>query len=207
MKKIVLLGNGGHSKVIQAMIHRTNGYVLSGILDESIEKYYEDDNIFYDNTDNLVNYTHNYLFVIAIGDNSVRNTIIKSNNLTDDNFTSIIDANAIISPDVSIGTGTVIMPGVVINPGSTIGKHSIVNTRAVVEHDNTLGDFVHISPNATLAGTVNVKDFVHVGSGATVIPNSTIYQHSVIAAGAVVTEDIEENSLAVGVPAKIVKRS
>lgn len=206
MKKIILLGNGGHSKVIQAMIHRTNGYILAGILDESIEKYYEDNYVFYDNTNNLTSYKNDYLFVIAIGDNYIRDSIIKDNNLTDDNFTSIIDANAIIPPDVTIGTGTVIMPGVVINPGSTIGKHSIINTRAVVEHDNTLGDYVHISPNATLAGTVTVKDFVHVGSGATVIPNSTIYQNSIIAAGAVVTEDIEENSLAVGVPAKIVKR-
>ena len=207
MKKIILIGNGGHGRVIQAIIHRTEGYELAGILDEAIEGYYEKDSIFYDSLDNLSNYIKDYLFVIAIGDNSVRNSIIESNNLTDDNFTSIIDANAIIPSDVSIGTGTVVMPGVVINPGSTIGKHSIVNTRAVVEHDNTLGDFVHISPNATLAGTVTVKDFVHVGSGATIIPNSTIHQHSVIAAGAVVTEDIEENSLAVGVPAKIVKRS
>lgn len=205
MKKIVLLGNGGHSKVIQAMIYRTNGYVLAGILDESIEKYYEDDNVFYDNTVNLESYRNDYLLVIAIGDNYVRDSIIKDNNLTDDNFTSIIDANAIIPQDVNVGTGTVIMPGVVINPGSTIGKHSIINTRAVVEHDNTLGDYVHISPNATLAGTVTVKDFVHVGSGAIVIPNRTVNQNSIIGAGAVVTKDIEENSLAVGVPAKIVK--
>lgn len=206
MKKIVLIGNGGHSKVIQAMVHRTEGYELAGILDDSIAKYYKDNNVFYDNTDNLAKYKDCYSFVIAIGDNYIRESLIKDKNLTDDNFTSIIDANAIIPPDVTIGTGTVIMPGVVINPGSTIGKHSIVNTRAVVEHDNTLGDFVHISPNVTLAGTVNVKDFVHVGSGATVIPNRTVNQNSVIGAGAVVTKDIEENSLAVGVPAKIVKR-
>lgn len=206
MKKIVLLGNGGHSKVIQAMIHRTDGYILAGILDQAIESYYETNNVFYDNTDSLSNYINDYLFVIAIGDNYIRDSIIKRHNLNENNFTSIIDANAIITPDISIGTGTVVMPGVVINPGSTIGKHSIVNTRAVVEHDNTLGDFVHISPNATLAGTVTVKDFVHVGSGATVIPNKTVHQHSVIGAGAVVTEDIDENSVAVGVPAEIVKR-
>lgn len=206
MKKIVLIGNGGHSKVIQAMIHRTNGYLLRGILDDAIENYHEKNNIFYDNIENLSKYKSEYLLVIAIGDNYIRHSIVKDNNLKDENFTSIIDANAIIPPDVIIGRGTVIMPGVVVNPGSTIGKHSIVNTRAVVEHDNILGDFVHISPSATLAGTVTIKDFVHIGSGATVIPNRTINQNSVISAGAVVTKDIEENSLAVGVPAKIVKR-
>ena len=206
MKKIVLIGNGGHSKVIQAMIHRTDGYMLSGILDQSIEEYFVFEEVFYDTTGNISKYINDYVFVIAIGDNDIRHSIIERNNLKDDNFTSIIDTNAIIPPDVTIGTGTVIMPGVVINPGSTIGKHSIVNTRAVVEHDNILGDFVHISPNATLAGTVTVNDFVHVGSGAIVIPNRTVNQNSVIGAGAVVTKDIEENSLAVGVPAKIVKR-
>lgn len=206
MKKIILIGNGGHSKVLQAMIHRTNNYVLAGVLDQTIMSYHKDNNILYDNIDNLSYYKNDYLFVIAIGDNYFRSAIVKDNNLTDDNFTSIIDINAIISPDVSIGVGTVVMPGAVINPGSIIGKHSIVNTSAVVEHDNILGDFVHISPSATLAGTVTVKDFVHIGSGATVIPNTTVYQHSIIGAGAVVTNDIEEKSLAVGVPAKIVKR-
>src|SRR5699024_10464347 len=115
MKSIVLIGNGGHSRVIQAMIHRTDGYVLSGILDQAIEGYHEIDNVFYDTTDNISSYKDDYLLVIAIGDNYVRHSMVKDHNLTDDNFTSIIDANAIIPPDVIIGTGTVIMPGVVIN--------------------------------------------------------------------------------------------
>lgn len=206
MKKIILIGNGGHSKVIQAMIYRTKGYLLAGILDQSIENYHQKNNVFYDNTDNLASYIDKYLFVIAIGNDNVRKSMIDNNNLSEDDFTSIIDTTAIIAPDVVIGNGTVVMPGVVINPGTSIGKHSIINTRAVVEHDNTIGDFVHISPNATLTGTVTIKDFVHVGASATVIPNKTIFQNSIIGAGTVVTEDIEQNSLAVGVPAKVVKR-
>lgn len=53
MKNIVLIGNGGHSSVIQAMINRTEGYELAGILDEAIESYYEEGSIFYDSLDKL----------------------------------------------------------------------------------------------------------------------------------------------------------
>ena len=194
MKKIVLIGNGGHSKVIQAMINRTDDYKLCGILDQTITEFNIVEEIFYDNTDNIEKYKNDFYFVIAIGDNKIRKSIIDDNGLNDDNFTSIIDKHAIVGPDVNIKTGTVVMPGVVINPGTTIGKHSILNTKSVVEHDNTIGDFVHISPNATLAGTVTIKDFTHIGSGATVIPNTIVNNNSIVGAGAV------------GVPAKIIKR-
>lgn len=206
MKKIILIGNGGHSKVIQSMIARTDGYVLKGILDSTINEYYEGDDVFYDSTDHITKYKDDNYFVIAIGENTTRQNIIEQNGLKDENFTSIIDDHAIVSTDVNIGVGTVVMPGVVINPGTDIGKHTIINTRAVVEHDNEVGDFVHVSPNATLAGTVTVKDLAHIGAGATVIPNTTVNQNTIVGAGAVVTSDLEENVLAVGVPAKIIKR-
>ncbi|WP_017548156.1 acetyltransferase [Salinicoccus carnicancri] len=206
MTEIVLIGNGGHSKVIQAMIERTDEYVLRGILDDSIEKYTETNGVFYDNSNTIEDYKGNYSFVVAIGDNETRKNVIEKSTLTDNDFVSVLDTTSIISPDVQIGVGTVIMPGAVVNPGAKIGKHSIINTRAVVEHDNTIDDFVHISPGATLAGTVTVKEATHVGAGSTVIPNTTIHQNTVIGAGSVVTHDIQHNSVVVGVPAKVIKR-
>lgn len=206
MKKIIVIGNGGHSRVIKEMIMKNKEYKLIGILDQAFETSYEKNSLFYDNIHNISAYKEEGYFVLAIGDNKTRKKIIEENNLTDKNFISVIDSTAIIASDVSIDVGAVIMPGVVINTGVIIGKHSIINTRAVVEHDNTIGDFVHISPSATLAGTVNVHDFTHIGAGATVIPNKTIYENVSVGAGAVVAEDIEKNTVVVGVPAKIVRR-
>lgn len=206
MKKVILIGNGGHSRVIQEMIRKSNEYELVGILDQSLEAYYEEDSIFHDHTDNLSYYKDQAYFVIAVGDNKLRKKIVKEHDLTNDDFISIIDTSAIIASDVSIGVGTVVMPGVVINPGTIIGNHSIINTRAVVEHDNVIENFVHISPNATLAGTVRVRNLSHIGAGAVVIPNKTVQENVSVGAGAVVVEDAERNTVIVGVPAKIVKR-
>ncbi|WP_342388774.1 NeuD/PglB/VioB family sugar acetyltransferase [Salinicoccus bachuensis] len=206
MKKVILIGNGGHSRVIQEMINKNNAYELIGILDQSVESFYKEESVIYDNTDNLSYYKQEASFVLAIGDNKTRKKIMKENNLEPENFATIIDPSAIVATDVSIGAGTVVMPGAVINTGTIIGNHTIINTRAVVEHDNVIEDFVHISPNATLTGTVRVRNFSHIGAGAIVIPNKTIYENVSVGAGAVVVEDAEKNTVIVGVPAKIIKR-
>jgi acetyltransferase EpsM len=206
MKKVILIGNGGHSRVIQEMLRRSDEYKLIGILDQSVKTSYEEESVFHDTTDNLSRYKDEAYFVVAIGDNKVRRKIVIDNNLEDGDFINIVDHSAIIASDVSIGVGTVVMPGAVINSGTKIGNHSIINTRSVVEHDNIIEDFVHISPNATLAGTVRVRNFSQIGAGAVVIPNRTIYENVSVGAGAVVVEDAERNTVIVGVPAKIIER-
>ena len=53
---------------------------------------------------------------------------------------------------------------------------------------------------------VIIGDDVWIGANAVILPGVRIGDHSIIGAGAVVTKDIPENSIAVGVPAKVIKR-
>jgi acetyltransferase-like isoleucine patch superfamily enzyme len=55
------------------------------------------------------------------------------------------------------------------------------------------------------SGKVIIKDGAHIGIGAIIMPGVTIGDGAVIGAGAVVTKDIPPYSLAIGVPAKVVK--
>lgn len=55
------------------------------------------------------------------------------------------------------------------------------------------------------SGRVVIKDGAHIGIGAIIMPGVTIGEGAVIGAGAVVTRDIPAYSLAVGVPARVVK--
>ena len=206
MKKVVIIGNGGHAKVIKDIISRKKGIVLYAMLDDSITHKYESDNIIYDSLNNLNDYLHAKL-IIAIGNNKVREKIVKRFNLHDYNFLSIIDGSAIISLSAKIAVGTVVMPNAIINSNAIIGKHSIINSGAIVEHDNEIGDYTHISPGAVLSGTVTVGEFTHIGSGSVVIPNINIGARCIIGAGSVVIKDIESNVTAVGNPARIIKRS
>ena len=75
-----------------------------------------------------------------------------------------------------------------------------------VDHDCVIGDFVHIAPGVNLAGNVSVGDGSMVGVGTSVIPGIRIGKNCIVGAGSVVIEDVPDNSVVVGSPARIVKK-
>ncbi len=140
--------------------------------------------------------------ILSIGNNETRKKIADVSSYT---YGKAIHPAAILSPDVFIGEGTVVMAASVINPGSRIGKHCIINTAAVIDHDVIIEDYVHVSPNATLAGSVTIKEGAWIGAAATIIQGITIGSWAVIGAGAVVINDVPDNAVVVGNPSRIIR--
>lgn len=205
--EIVMIGQGGHSKVIQDIILSNKEYEIVGYLDDRYEDITRVDNIYFgpiSTAYEMINDVNQIKFVIAIGNNKVRKKIAEKLSLPDNCYATLIHKTAVISPNAKIGNGTVVMPHAVINADTQIGNHSIINTGSIVEHDNILGDFVHISPHATLTGSIIIEEGVHIGAAATLIPSVKIGEWSVIGAGAVVINDIPPNCTAVGIPAKVI---
>ncbi|MFS0764132.1 acetyltransferase [Peribacillus phoenicis] len=206
--KIVLIGEGGHSKVIKDMIDRADGYELIGYLDDKYDGTIVKSHLFFaplSIVSDLLEQFKDIKFIVAIGNNHIRKKVVEELNIPDSYYVSVIHPSSIISPSIKIGVGTVVMPSTVINADAKIGRHSIINTASVIEHDSEIGDFVHISPHATLTGAVKVDEGTHVGAGSTLIPNVNIGEWSVIGAGATVINNIQSHSLAVGTPAKMKK--
>ncbi|MEH6947942.1 acetyltransferase [Bacillus sp. JJ634] len=203
---IVVVGEGGHSKVIKDIILSNSHYNIIGYLDDKYKEEINLEQVFYgplSMVSKLLEYYSEIKFIIAIGSNSVRKQIVEKLNLPDNYFLSIQHRSAIVSPLSQVGVGTVIMPNAVINADSMIGSHVIINTGAVVEHDNKIDNYAHISPNATLTGSVVIEEGVQVGAGATLIPSVHIGEWSIIGAGATVIHNIPSYSTAVGTPAKV----
>ena len=161
--ELIIIGAGGHSNVVEE-IAKLNGYKVRGFLDDSqsgaLGRLSDAEN--FKDCD----------FVIAIGNNCIREKIAKENKEL--NFVSLVHPKAVVSGNATIGDGTVVMAGAIINPDAKVGNHCIINTGAIVEHDNEIADFVHISPKATLCGTVRVGERTHVGAGVTVKNNINI---------------------------------
>lgn len=205
-KKVVIIGAGGHAKVIADIIKKSGDEII-GFLDDNKKK---GTNIIkeykvlgdFNNRFPLAIANSDYEFIIAIGDNKKREEISHSPNLK---FYTAIHPSAQMGLDVEIQEGTVIMANACINSSAKIGKHCIINTGAIIEHDNIIEDFVHISPNVALGGTVKIGKSTHVGIGSTIKNNITICENCKIGAGAVVVKDIKEEGTYVGVPAKGIK--
>ena len=208
-KNVIIMGAGGHSKVIADIIVKSQDNVL-GFLDDNIpintviikEKKLKvlgkiEDSIKIKEQNNDIE------FVIGIGNNKTRKAIAE--NYPDLNYYTAIHPSSQIALDVKIEDGTVIMANACINTSTTIGKHCIINTGAIIEHDNIIEDYVHISPNATLCGTVKIGELTHIGAGSTIKNNTKICSNCIIGAGAVVVKNIEEEGTYVGVPVKKIK--
>ena len=201
-KNVVIIGAGGHAKVIADIIVKSGDNII-GFLDDNIEK----DTIVIDkykvigdlnNRFPMSALNKDYEFVIAIGDNKKRKEIVE--NTPDMRFYTAKHPSIQIGLDVKIEEGTVVMANAVINPSAKIGKHCIINTGAIIEHDNIIEDYVHVSPNAALGGTVTVGECTHIGIGAVVKNNINICKNCTVGAGAVVVKDIEEKGKYIGIP-------
>lgn len=201
-KNVVIIGAGGHAKVI-ADIVKKSGDNLLGFLDDSKLTGEEFFDAFVLGTVDSYSEYPDAEFIIAIGNNSVREEI--SEKMPSVSFYTAIHPTAVIGEGVEIGAGTCVMANAVVNPDAVIGKHCIVNTASVIEHDNKISDFCHISPTAALAGTVTVGQRTHIGIGAKVKNNIDICSDVVVGAGGVVVKNITEAGTYVGVPARKVK--
>lgn len=203
---IAIIGKGGHSKVVQELINSDKTKKIVGFFDDNYLDFTVENNIYYGpilSATKMIEFFYDVKFIIAIGNNHIRERIFEKLNLPNHYYATLIHQSAVISPSTVIGNGTVVFANAVVNADTKIGSHSIINTSSIIEHDNFIGDFVHISPNATLTGSVEIKNGVHIGAGATIIPKVKVEEWSVVGAGATVIRNIPSNCTAVGVPAFI----
>ena len=201
MNRLVIIGAGGHGKVI-ADISMKCGYTDICFLDDHAVGMCMGFPIAGTSAELVLMNDGATDFVIAVGSNATRRKIAERFHV---NWVTLIHPSAWIAADVTIGQGTVVMAGAMINPSARVGAHCIINTGSIVEHDNVLEDYVHISPRAALAGTVRIGEETHVGIGAVVRNNITICSNCTIGAGAVVVKDITKSGTYIGVPARILE--
>lgn len=142
--------------------------------------------------------------VAAIGAPAARRAMVEK--WPGEHYATIQAETSYVDESTKIGSGVIISPRAVITTNVEIGNHTIVNVAATISHNCKLGEFVTVSPGAHIAGNVELGDGVFVGIGAIISNGIKVAAGSVIGAGAVVVKDIlEENSVAVGTPAKIIK--
>jgi len=151
--------------------------------------------------------THDSKFTIGIGNPILRKKIKDQFENIGGEFTSLISPFAKIGHYGNvIAKGCNIMTGSVITSNVKLHTGVLINLNCTIGHDSELGCFVELSPGVSISGNCNIGDYANIGTNATVLPNVTVGKNVVIGAGAVVTKDIPDNSVAVGIPAKIIKQ-
>lgn len=208
-KSIVIIGSGGHAKVMIDVIERQGVYEIAGLIDqyEPQGTYVYGYEVLGDEIYLLDHMDVIYGGIIAVGDNWTRAKLASliRRNCPQFRFISAVHPSSCVARGVQLGEGTVVMAGAIVNSDTVIGKHSILNTKCSVDHDCIIGDFVTIAPNATVCGDVTIGDYSIICLGAGIIHTKHIGSHTVIGAGSTVLNDIGSNQVAYGTPAKVIR--
>ena len=178
MKRIAIIGGGGHSKVLISIILKLDEFDIIGYIDQN-------DNgellgiPYLGNDDNFINNYNNKIKFVVLGVGQLetsesRRILVKKYKESNFMFLTLVSTTAIINRNVKIGIGTVVMDGVIINVDSKIGEYSIINTNSTIEHDCNIGNYVHVAPGVTMSGSVNINDNCLIGTGSNIIQGINI---------------------------------
>ncbi len=143
----LILGNGGHARVVKDLIEKKDGGII----------HVFNDDIVYDAC-----FEPGLPLMIAIGNNMVRKKIVAK---VKHPMPVLIHPSAQIAADVVLGEGTIILANAVIQAGAKIGKHCLINANVVIDHDVEVGDFVNIYPNVYIGGAATVGDLISIDPG------------------------------------------
>lgn len=209
LKPLVIIGAGGLGREIAWLVEDINrqkpewdfiGFVDDGVQGNTIEGY-----PILGSTDILSNVSPKPWAIVAIADSHIRKEITHRLQANKIETATLIHPSVSMSDFVKIGAGSIIGSGAIITTNVTLGQASIINLGCFIGHDTILGNFVSLMPAANLAGEVRVGEGCYFGLNSCVINRRSIGEWSIIGAGAAVVNDIPAHSVAVGVPAKVIK--
>ena len=188
MKKIYLIGGGGHCLSVIDVIEAQKKYEIKGIFDQSIPTgglihgypALGDDQI----ARKYIQSEHSFILTVGqIVKSEMRRTLFALYSSWGAEWATIISPLAYVSPRASVGSGTVVMHGSIVNAGAQIGQNCILNTNSLVEHGAKIGNHCHVSTGSIVNGDATLGDGVFLGSNGTIVQARTIDQNQFIQAG------------------------
>jgi sugar O-acyltransferase (sialic acid O-acetyltransferase NeuD family) len=201
---VVVLGAGGHASVVVATLQAA-GIPIAAAYDDDPSKHGQQLlGVDIRGPLSLVEPNQRTRALIALGDSRLRRDVAEYHAL---DWIRVVHPRATVHESATLGGGTIVCASATIQPNCAIGRHAIVNTSASIDHDCRIGDFAHVGPGAVLAGGVTVGAHTLLGVGSCVAPGVTIGSHSVVGAGAVVIGDLPDHVVAVGCPARVIRRN
>lgn len=202
---VILIGAGGHGRVVldairSAGLHRVVGFLDA---DETLAGTKVADVPVLGHPNHLAKHRGKAKGAfVSVGDNNARLSYARMLADAGLELVTVVHPAAAVSRSAKLGRNTIVAVNATVGVDAVIGDSAIINTAAVVDHECVIADAVHVAPGALLAGRVKVGQAAFIGMGAKVIQCLTVGDRAVVGAGAVVIKDVPPNLTVVGVPAR-----
>ena len=144
---------------------------------------------------------------IAVGEPYIRQKLYEKLTELALHLASVISPKSHISSLAVVGDGAIIAPFCSVQATARIGKNVSVNTASIIGHDVIVGDNAVLASMVNLGGDASVGANAFVGMGALVKQGVSIGESSIVGMGSVVYNDVPEGMIALGNPARVVRRN
>lgn len=208
MKDIVVVGSGGFAKEVAFLIDEINNvkkkWNFLGFIDENVGEYNGKYQIF-QNDQWLINTTKEINLVVGIGNSTLIQRISEKFSINSHiKYPNLIHPNVIGDWDrIELGSGNIICAGNIFTTDIKIGSFNIINLDCTIGHDSIIGNYNVINPSVNISGGCKISSCNLIGTGSQILQYLEIKPDQVIiGAGSIVTKDIKENGIYLGVPAK-----
>jgi len=212
MQKLLIVGAGGFAREVLWAFREDNKlrqcWDILGFIDEDAAKH---GNIYCDATvlggfEWLEKSIPSDIKLISgVGNPKTKRRFFEKSNHLGFGFCTLVAPDVKKSPYVEIGEGTIITAGNIITTQVKIGRQVTVNLNCTIGHDVIIEDYCTIAPGVNISGNVKIREGAKLGTGVTVLPGLTVGRWSVVGAGGVVTRDIPDHVIAVGIPARVIR--
>ena len=213
LKNIAIYGAGGFGREVACLINRINEneptWNLVGFFDDGVEKgkIVSHFGPVLGGMQELYAWQFKINVVVAIGNpNTVKKVVEKIDNANVE-FPNLIHPTTHYSDKetFSIGVGNIIQGGCSFSCDVSLGSFNVLNGAVVLGHDVKMGSFNSLMPAVRISGEVTIGNSNFFGVNSAVLQLLKIKDNVKLAAGSVLMTKPKENSLYIGVPAKLQK--
>ncbi|MGH1480684.1 MAG: NeuD/PglB/VioB family sugar acetyltransferase [Geminicoccales bacterium] len=206
MKKensVIVIGSGGHATSLAESIV-SSGYEIKYFLDENSGKK----ELLGFDVKTLLAEEESPMLVVAVGDNCLREEIVKNTRSQRplSIFPKIIHADASISRFSEIGEGAVVLQSAVVGANTTIGDFCIVNTRSSIDHDCHMAVYSSLGPGSVTGGGVRIAERSMIGMGTVIRHSINVGSDVVVGSMSYVNKDCVDETVYYGTPAAPIRK-
>ena len=214
MKSLIIIGGEGHGSVIASCITDNKRFdpkyewEIAGFIndyDKEVDGYPVLGKLL--DINKFVEKGYYFIWAIHLIQRNVKTyNLYKQCNIPKDRLATIVHHSAFLGENVILEPGVVIMPHVYIAPRTKIGESTMVKANSLVGHDVQTNILCHLAMGSITGSYVQLGICSDVASGANVLNNIVIGDYAMAGASSLITHNIPNNEIHVGVPARFFKR-
>ena len=197
MKRLLIVGAGGHGRSVAEAVLAAGKYELVGFVDDAAPALQQVWALpVFGTTADLARYReYADAAVVAIGNNRLREALQHTLYAAGFELATVVHSHAMVSPRAVIGAGCAIMAGAIVGTGAQLGAGVIVNCGAVVDHDGRVDDFGHLGVNAAMAGSSVLGRSAWMQAGSVLGYGAIVEAGRVLGPGEAVNKSINRNGI------------